>query len=822
VERRAKLALLLGAAISIAAFASIRFGLAPGYVALLDNVYWTVSYTTAAVLAWFGASIPEDPDTPARRWFAWAFSGYALGQLLWDIQVAIDRNPFPGPSDLFFLTLGPGCIAALWVSLRTRLPARELRLPALDAAMLSVGVLVLTLALYLPRRGDMQALPMAILVLYPVTLLGAASLGVVLMLTLKPRPQLGWILLFVSLLGSGATWLRWNSLTLDDALEDGTWYNFSFALVAFGMGLGAAGLRIERSANARWERFCEGTLRLLPLLLVLVAAASVVLVFTLPFVPRGALLSVTSGAAVVVVLAMLRQSVQLSERDRLLAAEQQMRRAEESYRTLVEAASDGIFIADMSGRYVEANTRGCQMLGYTRAELLELTISDVVTREDKARVAPEIRRLLEGHTIQNEWQFVRKDGSVFPSEVSGSRLPDGRLQGIVRDVTERRALEERLRQMQKMEAIGKLSGGIAHDFNNLLTVIQSNVSLLELTPGVPGEAAQFLGEIRQASLRAAGLTRQLLTFSRKQILRLTVVDLSEVVGNVARMLTRILGEPIRLELDLGGVAPVRADVGMLEQVLMNLAVNARDALPNGGSLLLQTRLVEVDESEARRHSGASPGHFCRLRVQDDGTGIAPDALGRIFDPFFTTKEVGKGTGLGLSTVLGIVEQHQGFISVRSAPGQGSSFDVYLPKSSEPLPLAEAPKEPAGMTFGRETILVVEDEEPVREVVALALERAGYRVLVAANGVEARQVWETRHTEIDLLLTDYVMPEGVSGRDLADELLSAVPTLRVVFMSGYSTDLAGRDFPARRGTSFVAKPFELDELTKVVRSTLDEA
>jgi PAS domain S-box-containing protein len=822
VERRAKLALLLGAAISIAAFASIRFGLAPGYVALLDNVYWTVSYTTAAVLAWFGASIPEDPDTPARRWFAWAFSGYALGQLLWDIQVAIDRNPFPGPSDLFFLTLGPGCIAALWVSLRTRLPARELRLPALDAAMLSVGVLVLTLALYLPRRGDMQALPMAILVLYPVTLLGAASLGVVLMLTLKPRPQLGWILLFVSLLGSGATWLRWNSLTLDDALEDGTWYNFSFALVAFGMGLGAAGLRIERSANARWERFCEGTLRLLPLLLVLVAAASVVLVFTLPFVPRGALLSVTSGAAVVVVLAMLRQSVQLSERDRLLAAEQQMRRAEESYRTLVEAASDGIFIADMSGRYVEANTRGCQMLGYTRAELLELTISDVVTREDKARVAPEIRRLLEGHTIQNEWQFVRKDGSVFPGEVSGSRLPDGRLQGIVRDVTERRALEERLRQMQKMEAIGKLSGGIAHDFNNLLTVIQSNVSLLELTPGVPGEAAQFLGEIRQASLRAAGLTRQLLTFSRKQILRLTVVDLSEVVGNVARMLTRILGEPIRLELDLGGVAPVRADVGMLEQVLMNLAVNARDALPNGGSLLLQTRLVEVDESEARRHSGASPGHFCRLRVQDDGTGIAPDALGRIFDPFFTTKEVGKGTGLGLSTVLGIVEQHQGFISVRSAPGQGSSFDVYLPKSSEPLPLAEAPKEPAGMTFGRETILVVEDEEPVREVVALALERAGYRVLVAANGVEARQVWETRHTEIDLLLTDYVMPEGVSGRDLADELLSAVPTLRVVFMSGYSTDLAGRDFPARRGTSFVAKPFELDELTKVVRSTLDEA
>jgi PAS domain S-box-containing protein len=820
VSPRAKVVLAAGAAICTLAFACIRSGLLPGHTRLLDNVYWTVSFATAALLAFFGRA-GADLDAPARRWFSRSLATYFAGQVLWALQVLFAENPFPGPSDLLFLLFGPGMALAFWTALRARLPARDLRLPALDTSMLSVAMLVLALALYLPRRGDMTGIQIAVVVLYPVTMLGAASLGVVVVLTLKPRPGAGWPLLLASLLGSGAAWLHWNSLALENTLEDGSFYNFSFAVLALGMGTGALLFRLEPANNPRWERVCDGALTLLPLLLVVVAAASVVVVWTLPFVPEVALLSVMFGAAVVVVLAMLRQSVQLLDRERLLATEQQMRRTEESYRILVESASDGIFIADASGRYLDVNSRGCEMLGYTRTELLQRSIADVVIPGEEPRIVPEIALQLAGQTIQNEWQFRRKDGSVFPGEVSGSMLPDGRLQGIVRDVTERRALEERVRQMQKMEAIGKLSGGVAHDFNNLLTVIQSNVSLLELTPGVPPDAVQFLSEIRQASVRAASLTRQLLTFSRKQVMRLTSVDLSEIVGNLAQMLGRILGEPIRLEVDLQPNAPVRADVGMLEQVLMNLAVNARDALPNGGKLVLRTRIVEVGAAEAKRHAGAAAGAYCRLTVEDDGVGIADDALGRIFDPFFTTKEFGKGTGLGLSTVLGIVEQHKGFIDVITAAGEGTTFHVYFPKASDaPVPLKPAPHPPAVAT-GRETILLVEDEAPVRKVVALTLERAGYRVLVASNGVEARNLWQTQGSKVALLLTDYVMPEGVSGRALAEELLTAAPSLRVIIMSGYSTELAGRDFPARRGVAFLAKPFELEELTKLVRATLDE-
>jgi two-component system cell cycle sensor histidine kinase/response regulator CckA len=385
--------------------------------------------------------------------------------------------------------------------------------------------------------------------------------------------------------------------------------------------------------------------------------------------------------------------------------------------------------------------------------------------------------------------------------------------------------QQQLRQSQKLEAIGQLAGGVAHDFNNLLTVISGNADLARRqAQGCPVEITEFLHQITAASDRAANLTRQLLAFSRKQMMRSQSVDLDGVIMNLSKMLKRIIGEDIVLKCQYAPALPaVQADIGMLEQVLVNLVVNARDAMPGGGQLLIATEQMTFAAGSDLSHPEARPGDFVCVAVVDTGTGISPENLPRIFDPFFTTKEVGKGTGLGLATVYGIIKQHQGWVEVSSQLGAGTTFRIYLPALETVRPaLNNRASQAAEPPRGKETILLVEDEEAVRSVTRHLLERFGYRVLEANSGPEALKIWEASAPEVDLLLTDVIMPDGINGRKLAEDLRGKKASLKVILQSGYSGEILGNgnEFLRQTNSCFLQKPCAPRDLLCAVRRCLD--
>ena len=392
----------------------------------------------------------------------------------------------------------------------------------------------------------------------------------------------------------------------------------------------------------------------------------------------------------------------------------------------------------------------------------------------------------------------------------------------VEDITERLSLEAQLRQSQKMESVGQLAAGVAHDFNNMLTIIQGHSGMLLAKAAQKGELLDSAQAIYFAAERAAGLTRQLLMFSRKNVMQPKPLDLREVVTHMGKMLQRLLGETITLEFrPPPELALVHADVGMVEQVIMNLAVNARDAMPKGGTLTISTSPVQINEAYVHTHPEAHVGSFVCLRVTDTGCGMDAYTMARIFEPFFTTKEVGKGTGLGLATVYGIMKQHEGWIDVASELSRGTTFSVFFPATAE---LAEA-KGPdttseAKVQGGKETILIVEDEPVLRDMAHVILQECGYNILEASSGREALGVWERNRSQIDLVLTDMVMPEGISGMDLAQRLLGANPRLKIVFASGYSMEDMDTAFVRNGSAVFLQKPYTHITLAKAVRDCLD--
>ena len=392
----------------------------------------------------------------------------------------------------------------------------------------------------------------------------------------------------------------------------------------------------------------------------------------------------------------------------------------------------------------------------------------------------------------------------------------------VEDITDRLSLEAQLRQSQKMESVGQLAAGVAHDFNNMLTIIQGHSGMLLARSGQKQELLDSAQAIYFAAERAANLTRQLLMFSRKNVMQPKLVDLREIVSHMSKMLQRLLGETIKLEFQPPPEVPlVLADTGMVEQIIMNLAVNSRDAMPDGGTLTISTSHVEVGEAYVQSHPEARPGSFVCLRVADTGCGIDQDTMARIFEPFFTTKEVGKGTGLGLATVYGISRQHDGWIDVSSEPKKGATFSVFFPANTKPVeakPIQVAPD--AEVRGGKETILIVEDEPVLRDMAHVILQECGYSVVEACSGKEALAVWERKKGAIDLLLTDVVMPEGVSGMDLARKLLDSKPKLKIVFASGYSMDNLDTAFVHAGRAAFLQKPYTHITLAQAVRNALD--
>ncbi len=577
------------------------------------------------------------------------------------------------------------------------------------------------------------------------------------------------------------------------------------------------------------------------ILLLEVAVAGVQLATTNVLTPEErntgiglvAVVAVTGGLIVVVT-----RHLRLVEAERLqhirdghealLRSERERRSNEERYRGLFETITDGIFVCDATGRLVEVNQAACRQLGYSRDELLQLSIADIVPSPYRGvRFVMDAARA--AGTTFVETRHRHKNGSIIPIELAVAAIDLQGAQGflgVARDITERLRgeaekgrLVEQLHHAMKMESIGRLAGGIAHDFNNLLTVIVGNTELALRAAATLPELCEPLQDVHSAGQSAATLTRQLLAFSRRQVLEPQPVDLNALVERTQNMLGRLIGEDVTVTLVAGEtLGLVTADPSVLEQVIINLVVNARDAMPHGGRLIIETRNVVFGAHDLPLESGLSVGAHVMLSVSDTGTGIAPDVMLRLFEPFFTTKPKGKGTGLGLAMVWGVVKQSGGHVEVESELGKGSTFRVYLPRSGEARPHADVPIATTATRATGETILLVEDEDLVRATVARQLEGLGYRVLEAADA-SAALTHARDAAAIDLLLTDIVMPE-IDGQTLASSYLALHPSSRVMFMSGYTDDgVVARYRELDPIVDLLTKPFSVDELAIRVRTAL---
>jgi len=507
-------------------------------------------------------------------------------------------------------------------------------------------------------------------------------------------------------------------------------------------------------------------------------------------------------------------------------AEESLHVSESGFRSMIEDAPYGIYRVGIDGKLLRANPALQKMLGYDNLdELLSTSLPTNVFRNPSDFGG--FKELLENASEFKdvEVELKRRDGAPITVRCTGRKVK-GEHEGVpcfdvfAEDVTERRILERQLRMAGKMEAVGRLSGGIAHDFNNLLGVIIGYGQVLKRRLGAGSDLLECAEEIEKAGQRAASLTRQLLAFSRQQILTPSILKLNDLVLDMAKMLPRLLGEDITVNTSLSSdLGMVKADQGQIEQVIMNLAVNARDAMPEGGTLRIETANVELDQAYAWQHPGAKPGRYVMLAVIDSGTGIDSDTLTHIFEPFFTTKEVGKGTGLGLATVYGVVKQSGGYIWVESEPGHGASFQIFLPRVDEPTADIAATTPVDETVGGSEIILLVEDSEALRKLTRSFLESHGFTVLVAQDGEEALEV-EARHSgKIDLLLTDVVMP-GMNGRALAERLLPKQLGMQVLYISGYTDSFVARHGVLEEGMVLLHKPFTEEVLIRKVRGVLD--
>jgi two-component system, cell cycle sensor histidine kinase and response regulator CckA len=512
-----------------------------------------------------------------------------------------------------------------------------------------------------------------------------------------------------------------------------------------------------------------------------------------------------------------------------IRVERALRESESRFHSVWENSVDGMRLTDEEGNIVAVNEAFAKLVGMTSAELegKPFTVVYADGENVESKLASYMQRF-SGRTFESriDRQMAVRSGRILDLEVASSfvelRGQKPLLLSLFRDMTEQKRLQDQLRQSQKMDAIGQLAGGVAHDFNNILTVILGHAALLRAYGKLPEMANASAEQISQAAERAAGLTRQLLTFSRRQVMQPRQLDLNEVVSHMTRMLGRILGEDIKVQFNYSSTTPlVHADVGMLEQVLLNLAVNSRDAMPLGGRLTINISVLDISSQDVAAHPGGRAGSFVCLSVIDTGCGIEPENLPRIFEPFFTTKEVGKGTGLGLATVYGIVKQHEGWIEVATELNAGTTFRVFLPASDEPAASADEASSEISAGRGTETILVVEDEAPVRELVCNILRTHGYHVLEADCGNTALAIWREQRDRIDLLLTDLVMPDGMTGRDLAARAQSDKPGLKAIFTSGYSADIIGKDFVLQEGLNFLQKPYHPHKLAAAVRKCLEK-
>jgi len=494
--------------------------------------------------------------------------------------------------------------------------------------------------------------------------------------------------------------------------------------------------------------------------------------------------------------------------------------------SLLDNAREAIMVRDFEGKFLYWNKGAERMYGWTSQEALGRSVMELLHTDPKKFEEAKQLTISQGEW-QGELEHITKDQRKIISEIRCTLIcdHDGRPQSILSitsDITEKKKLEAQYMQAQRMESIGTLAGGIAHDFNNILGATLMHLGLLKQNPELTADIKESLKEIEEETLRATNLTRQLLMFSHPQMLRIRTLDMTKLVNDLLKMLRRLLNENIKINFQGSSDETwIDADLGMVEQVVMNLCLNARDAMPKGGSLTLATMLAEIEEGVARPHPDAHPGRFVCLSVTDTGCGMDKSVLERLFEPFFTTKDEGKGTGLGLATVYRIVKQHQGWVEVKSELGQGSSFRVYLPAGAKPPDVSAVADHEDEIKGGGETILIVEDNLPMRRVASLSLRQLGYAVLEAGDGVEALSVWQEHQEKIELLFTDMVMPGPMTGLDLAVRLKKEKNSLKIIISSGYSADLAESPLVAGQEIPCLQKPYQGRVLAKLVRRCLDK-
>ncbi len=515
--------------------------------------------------------------------------------------------------------------------------------------------------------------------------------------------------------------------------------------------------------------------------------------------------------------------------------EKQLQASEQMFRSIVENSYAGIYVADENFRFSYVNDKICEIAGYTREELLGMDLRQLIAEESMPIVADRYVRRQRGEDVPSWYEFtgVRKNGEKGFLETSATVVKDSagqvRTVGQILDITERKLaeqgkalLEEQLRQSQKMESIGRLAGGVAHDFNNLLTAISGNTELALMKLDRNDSIYSRLLVVMEASKSAAALTQQLLAFSRKQIIEPQIINLNDLIDRLHKMLVRMIGENIHLRtVTQPGLFSVKVDPGQIEQIILNLAVNARDALPDGGLLIIETANVMLEDSYCQRHADALPGEHVMLTVSDNGTGMNPEVKAHLFEPFFTTKAPGMGTGLGLATVYGAVKQNMGTIEVYSEPGQGTSFKIYFPRNTQDVVPLIKDIATADLLTGSETILLVEDNPLVLEFSRSVLDLLGYNVLSATTGEEALTRAMNHNGTIHLLLTDVILP-GINGRILADKLKVARPELKILFASGYTENLIVTKGVLEQGLHFIGKPFGAHSLARKIRELLDTA
>lgn len=480
-----------------------------------------------------------------------------------------------------------------------------------------------------------------------------------------------------------------------------------------------------------------------------------------------------------------------------------------------------------SEKLLVCNPALADMLGQTVEDMAGIPFLSLFVEADQQRITTLISEADHAGQTGFEASMARHDRSAFPVQMDIVSVRDAGGKVLYRvataqNITDRKRLEAQLRQAQKLEAIGQLAGGVAHDFNNILAAMMMHMGLLQMNPDIDTATRECLQELDAGAQRAASLTRQLLMFSRRSVLSMKSLDLNQTVANVMRMLTRLIPEDIELRFESTQSLPcVEADAGMMEQVLVNLVVNARDAMPSGGSITIGTRVVSIASEDGGVDRERRPGCYVRLEVLDTGCGMDDATLKRIFEPFFTTKEIGKGSGLGLATVHGIVAQHRGWIEVESEMGRGSRFHVFLPIPGKQPEASPPQSQPTGnVPRGHETVLVAEDDAQLRQLVSQTLRALGYRVFEAGSGEEVIKLWYSEGARVDLLLTDMVMPEGVTGLEVARHLCALKPSLKVIISSGYSADLAQKGIGSNPGLVYLPKPYEAKTLAKVVRDCLD--